>query len=82
MDLETLEIVKDDDSLLKCFEDNVKRIPDNNWMGTQVNGAYEWITFKEAEEIADALSQGIVSLNLHANVSADDLDKSWKFLGI
>jgi long-chain acyl-CoA synthetase len=53
------------DTILKALKRNVERIPNNDWLGTRVGDAYEWMTWKDAWDTAEALSHGFVALELN-----------------
>ena len=46
------------DTLFKAFEKNVKRIPNQQMLGTNVGGVYEWLTFSQVNELARAFAAG------------------------
>jgi len=51
-------------TLTKALERNVQRIPNNDFLGTRVGDAYEWITWRDAVDRAKHLSLGIKELDL------------------
>jgi hypothetical protein len=72
-DLDTLESLPFPgvDTLFKAMDRNLKRIPNNPWLGTRVGDHYEWITWKEAMDLSQNLSYGIMALGLCPEVEAD-----------
>lgn len=49
-------------------------------MGTRVGDAYEWLTFKEVDEIAKNLSFGMLSMDMIPDIQAEG--RPWRFIGI
>ena len=59
---------------------NLKRIPDKPWLGTRVGDHYEWVTWREAMDLSQNLSYGIMALGLCPEIEAEG--KNWRFMGI
>ena len=68
------------DTIVKAFERNVKRIPDNEFLGTRVNDHYEWMTFKETHRAAYNFAAGCHKLGFVPDIQAEG--KAWRCLGI
>jgi len=57
------------DTILKCFKMQVKRLPNEWWLGTRdfskdPTGPYAWKTWKEVNEIMENYAKGMHKLNL------------------
>jgi long-subunit acyl-CoA synthetase (AMP-forming) len=59
---------------------NLQRIPNSPWLGTRVGDHYEWVTWKEAMDLSQNLSYGIMELELCPEIEAEG--KNWRFMGI
>ena len=59
------------DTLLKCFKNNVRTMPNENWLGTRVGDHYEWMSFAECADIASNIAHGFVALDLVSEIEAD-----------
>lgn len=68
------------DTLYKAFQANLKKMPDNKFLGTRVGNTYEWMSFSEVGEMAENISFGYLALGLVPSIQAED--KDWKFMGI
>jgi len=81
-DLETLDALPYEgvDTLYKAFLRNVQRIPNNEFLGGRVDDHYEWWTFREAGELAENLSHGMIALDMVPEVEAEE--SKWRFVGI
>jgi len=47
------------DTLVKGFETNVKRMPDQEFLGTRNGNHYEWMTFKQVDRAVKNFAAGI-----------------------
>lgn len=81
-DLDTLEVLPHPgvDTLFKAMARNLERIPNKPWLGTRVGDKYEWITWKEAMDLSQNLSYGMMELGLAPEVEGEG--KTWRFMGI
>lgn len=70
------------DTALKAIRRHVGRIPDSGFLGTRAGTEYNWISFKEAYETAEALSHGCKALNLCPETEGEGDGKPWRFMGI
>jgi len=68
------------DTLYKLLKRQVQRIPNNDVMGTRVGDKYEWLNWRELDEIVENLSFGIENAGLTPQIEAEG--KTWKFMGI
>ena len=68
------------DTLLKALRRSIGRIPNHEFLGGRVGDHYEWYTFKEAGDLSEQLSHGMVALDMIPEVEAED--KKWRFTGI
>ena len=55
-------------TLYHALQRNVKRIPNNDWLGTRVGDKYEWMSIRDAANIAEHFSYGIMALDLAPKV--------------
>lgn len=58
-----------------------EKFPNGEYLGTRVGQKYEWLTFREVQDIAKNLSKGIVEFEMVPEMTDDD-GKVWKFMGI
>ena len=72
------------DTIWKCFQMQVQRIPNELFLGTrdfgQEGGPYVWKTWDQVDKIARNLAQGIRVLNLMPEIENEE--GIWKFMGI
>ncbi len=55
---------KDYQTLNDLYRDAVKSHPSNRLFGTKRNGTYEWITYKEFEDLTDAFRGGLAAMGI------------------
>lgn len=55
--------------------------PNGEFLGTRVGNKYEWLTFREVQDIAKNLGKGVVEFGMVPGMTDDD-GKAWKFMGI
>ena len=68
------------DTLYNAFQRNVKRIPNNDFLGTRVGDKYEWLSIRDTANIAEHFSYGIMALELAPSVEKES--EPWRFIGI
>lgn len=52
------------DTLYRALQRNVKRIPNNDFLGTRVGDKYEWLSFRDVADISENFSYGMMALDL------------------
>ena len=67
-------------TIVKAFERNVKRIPEQEFLGTRNNDHYEWLTFKQTHRLVLNFAAGCQRLGFSPDVEAEN--KTWRFMGI
>lgn len=73
-------------TLMKAFQDCVRRLPNKNFLGTRAKnddgtvGAYEWLTFTEVNNNVSHLARGLKALDLCPDFQAEG--RSWRFCGV
>lgn len=55
-------------------------MPDHQLLGTNVNGKYEWLNFKQVDDLARDFAAGAMALDLAPEVEGEG--RQWRFLGI
>lgn len=68
------------DTLYKAMQRNLERIPNHDILGTRVGDKYEWMTYRDMVNVAEALSHGFMALDMAPTINAED--KDWRFIGI
>tara|TARA_B110000305_G_C19209549_1_gene525162 strand:- start:404 stop:778 length:375 start_codon:yes stop_codon:yes gene_type:complete len=68
------------DTLPKAIYRLLDRTPNQNYFGTKVGAAYQWMTVKEVIERAKLIAAGIAALDMIPDVEAEGT--TYKFLGI
>lgn len=68
------------DTQIKALYRLKERIPNNDMLGTNVGGKYEWMTVSEVVQTAKTIAAGIKSFGLFNSVEADGRD--WRFIGL
>lgn len=68
------------DTLPKAVYRLLDRTPNQNFFGTKVGAAYEWMTVKEVIERAKHIAAGISALDMVPDIEAEGT--TYKFLGI
>lgn len=68
------------DTLLKAFENNCKRMPGNELLGTRNGDKYDWMTFQQVQKSAMNYAAGCQKLGLCPDVEGEG--KTWRFMGI
>jgi len=68
------------DTLLKAFQKNVKEMPEQELLGTNNGKSYDWLTFKQVDDIARDFAAGVMALDLAPEVEGEGTQ--WRFLGI
>ena len=66
--------------MLKGLQRLVKKIPNNNLLGTKVGDKYEWMSVRETAEMSEFIGLGFKGFELIPETEAED--KKWKFMGI
>lgn len=67
-------------TLFHAFKRNVERIPNHEMLGTRVDGAYQWKTWREVDDLTTNISYGIEALKLAPEIAAEGT--TYKFIGI
>jgi len=67
-------------TLPKAIYRLLDKTPNQNFFGTKVGAAYQWMTVKEVIERAKLIAAGISALDMIPDVEAEDT--TYKFLGI
>jgi len=67
-------------TMLQNLRKQIERIPNADFMGTRKGDTYEWLTWREAGEIAENLSYGFMLHNLAPTVDAEGTD--YRFNGL
>jgi hypothetical protein len=60
------------DTILAALRRNKERIPNNDMLGTLVNGKYEWMSYSDMCNVAEHYSYGMMALDLVPIVNAED----------
>ena len=55
-------------------------MPDHQLLGTNVGGKYEWLSFKQVDDLARDFAAGAMALDLAPEVEGEG--RQWRFLGI
>ena len=81
-DVDTLEAypIPGLDTCLKVIKRNVERMPHANFLGTRVGDGFEWVTWKQLDDICEALSYAVQAHGLTPEIEAEG--RTWKFMGI
>lgn len=83
-DLDTLDFQPYEgvDTALKAIRRNVEQIPDESFLGTRSGAEYKWASWKDAYATAEAVSHGVMAMNLAPEVEGEGDGKKWRFMGI
>lgn len=68
------------DTGYKCIKRNVDRIPNNDVLGTRAGDKYEWMTWRQLDEVCEAFALGVQAEGLTPEVDGEG--KKWRFMGI
>ena len=68
-------------TLSKALNRWVEKNPNGEFLGTRVGNKYEWLTYREVQDISKNLGKGIVAFDMVPGMTDDD-GKAWKFMGI
>lgn len=73
-DLETLDFEPFEgvNTVLKAIRRTVQRIPENNFLGTRDGAEYKWTSWKDAYATAEAISHGVMLMNLAPEVEGEE----------
>ena len=52
------------DTVYKAMQRNVRRTPNETWLGTRVADSYEWLSWRDVAESAENIGYGLKELDL------------------